>query len=250
MSQYGFYYDQTRCLACKACQIGCKIWNDDKRGDADINEPLSWINSRGETTRYITPGEYELNAPEGEGRENHAVIRKYHMKENWRRVTTMEFGDIPPNVDALHLSISCNHCDDPACVQVCPMGNISKEPKFGAVLAGGSCISCGKCNAACPWDAPQYYDPNYAAYAQSDPQRPLMKKCTMCYDRISVGLRPACVATCVGRALQWGPMDELKDEHPDYVTTCTGFASDNIDALGSSTKPNVIFKTRDLRVKV
>ncbi len=252
MSQHGFYFDQSRCFNCKACVFACKSWNDEKRGDVTINTPLSWLPDidQKEATKYVNPGEYEYNSPLGEGQINYAEYRKYHMKENWRRLTTTEFGITPPDVDALHVSISCNHCEDPACVRVCPMANILKEPDFGAVLVGKSCISCGKCSSACPWDAPQYYDSNYANYAQSDPKRPLMTKCTMCYDRISEGLRPACVVACLGRALEFGPIEELKAKHPDYVETVPGFPADTVEALGAKTKPSIIFKTRKLYVKL
>ena len=234
MSQYGFYFDQTRCFNCKSCIYACKSWNDERRGDAKINAPLSWLPDidNKEVTKYANPGDYELGSPLGEGQINYAEYRKYHMKENWRRLDTVEFGDVPPNVDAMHISVSCNHCEDPACVQVCPMGNITKEPKYGAVLAGDGCISCGKCASACPWGAPQFYDENYAAYSQTDPNRPLMTKCIMCYDRVEEGLRPACVAACIGRALEFGPMDELKQKHTGYSTTAVGFAADKVDTLG------------------
>ncbi len=250
MSQWGYYYDQTRCLNCKACVLACKSWNDDKRGDASINVSLGWlpdINGT-EVKKYANPSEYEA-LPGSTGEQNYAEYRKYYMKENWRRVTTTEYGDVAPNVDVLNISISCNHCADPVCVRVCPMGNISKESKFGAVLAGTSCISCGRCQAACPWDAPQFYDSNYASYAQTDPKRPRMTKCTMCYERINEGLKPACVAACVGRALECGPLDELKAKHPYAVPAVETFASDEIAETASKTGPSIIFKARAIKVK-
>ena len=45
MNQWGFYYDQTRCVSCKACTAACKSWNDDLRGDVNINASLSWLTS-------------------------------------------------------------------------------------------------------------------------------------------------------------------------------------------------------------
>ncbi len=252
MSQYGFYFDQTRCLSCKACQVGCKIWNEEKRGDAAFNAVLNWLPNQDvnekEVTKYANPKEYE-DLPGSTGVQNHAEYGKYHMKENWRRVTTTEYGDVLPNVDTLSMSVSCNHCADPACVKVCPMGNIYKESQFGAVLAGSSCISCGRCLSACPWDAPQFYDSNYATYAQSDPKRPKITKCTMCYERISIGRRPACVSACSGRALKFGPMDELKRDYPGYALTAPGFASDEL-LPGTKTNPSIIFKVRNLHIKV
>ncbi len=260
MSQWGFYFDQTRCYNCRACIAACKLWNEEKRGDAFTNINLGWLKdpkaepaadeNRGDNlaAKYVNPTEYELPAG-SEGQINFAEYRKYIMKENWRRVTTKEYGDMPPNVDALHLSLSCNHCADPACIRVCPMGNISKESKFGAVLVGSTCISCGRCKSACPWEAPQFYDSNFATYMQTDPKRPRMTKCTMCYERISEGLKPACVAACKNRALNCGPLGELKTKYPGFESTAANFASDEIQATGSKTNPSIIFKTRPVKVK-
>ena len=170
------------------------------------------------------------------------------MKEDWRRVTTVEYGTEPPNVDVLNLSLGCNHCDKPACVEVCPMQIIYKESEFGLVLVDNkNCISCGKCKDACPWDVPQFYNANFRDYAQDDPQRPKMTKCTMCLDRIREGLKPACVAACNSRALEGDTVDSLKGKYPNAVGTVETFSSDNVPTLGISTKPNIIFKPRTRR---
>lgn len=243
MSQWAYYYDQTRCLNCKACTFACKSWNEDKRGDANINVPLSWL----DTGKYDNPAEYE-DLPGSTGVQNYAEYRKYNMKEEWRRVTTVEYGVEPPNVDVLNLSIGCNHCDDPACIKVCPMQIIYKEPEHGVVLVDNTnCISCGKCKDACPWDAPQFYDASFRSYAEDDPARPKMTKCTMCVDRINEGLKPACVAACNGRALDCGSIDTIQSKYPNTVGTVENFPSDNVPILGISTKPNILFKPRTRR---
>ena len=175
MSQWGFYFNQDRCVNCKACTVACKSWNDDKRGDAAINVSLSWL----ETGKYANPSEYE-NLPGSTGRQNYAEFGKYHMKEFWRKVTKTEYGTVPPDVDVLGLSLGCNHCDKPACIDVCPMQIISKEPEYGVVLVDNTnCISCGKCKDACPWGSPQFYDPNFRKYTETDPNRPKMTKAAM-----------------------------------------------------------------------
>jgi anaerobic dimethyl sulfoxide reductase subunit B (iron-sulfur subunit) len=251
MTQWGFYYDQTRCVGCKGCMLACKNWNDERRGDYNINTDsmnpkVDWW----QEARYMVPvGEIDkksfyLNSI---GETNYEQNRKYYMKEEWRRVDLHEYSN-PLELNCT--SIACNHCEDPACMEACPMQIIFKEDKYGIVLVDNTdCISCGKCQDACPWGAPQFYDPNFRAYAQDDPNRPKMTKCTLCLDRIKEGLKPACVAGCLNRALDAGPIDELEDKWSTFgknVVEFTAmpeneFASDYVSSQNKSTKPNIIF---------
>lgn len=244
MEQWGFYFDQTRCVNCKACILACKSWNEDKRGDAALNPELTWLR----TDRYAEPAEYE-NLPGSTGELNFAEYSKYHMKENWRRVTTAEYGDAPPQVDILNLSISCNHCEDPACIKVCPMKHIKKDQDYGIVHIDHkrTCISCQRCKKACPWNSPQFYD-DVNKYKQNDPARPKMTKCDLCIERIKDGLKPACVASCPMRALDAGPMDELKQRYPEWTNKVENFHEGSLPELGIDTKPNIIFKKKARRV--
>jgi anaerobic dimethyl sulfoxide reductase subunit B (iron-sulfur subunit) len=245
MVQWGFYFDQTRCVNCKACVLACKAWNDDKRGDARINPRMGWL----VTGKYTEPAEYE-NLPGGTGEQNYEEYRRYQMKENWRRVSVVEYGDVPPDVDVLNLSLSCNHCDDPACGRSCPTGYIYKEPDYGVVLVDEEkeCLSCGRCNKACPWGSPQFYDNNFKKYGQKDPAKPRMTKCTLCIDRIKEGLKPACVAGCTMRALDAGPIDELKQNHPGWTAQVDNFLRVGTLSSETSTKPNIIFKKKIKRI--
>lgn len=238
MKQWGFYFDQSRCLACNACTIACKIWNEDHRGDAGLNPELSWLQSG----KYAEPAEYD-NLQGSTGEQNYAELRKYHMKENWRRVTATEYGDLPPAVDVLNLSLSCNHCTNPPCARVCPVRIISKDPDTGIVLVDTpKCVTCGACLRACPWKAPQFYLSKITGFEMSDPLRPKMTKCTLCIDRIKQGLKPACVAACQNRALDAGPVDELKAKYKDWTDKVDNFEQDK-DA-----GPNIIFKKKKLKV--
>ena len=245
LEQWGFYFDQTRCVNCKACVLACKSWNEDKRGDATYNPELTWL----DTGRYAEPAEYE-NLPGSSGEQNFKEYAKYHMKENWRRLYTTEYGNRPPDVDILNLSISCNHCEDPACIKACPLGYIYKESDFGIVKADPhkACIACQRCKQACPWNSPQYYDNNLEKYGPNHPCRPRMTKCDLCIDRIKEGLKPACVAGCIMRALDAGPMEELKQRYPEWTDEVENFKDGNLPELGISVKPNIIFKRKVKRV--
>ena len=100
------------------------------------------------------------------------------------------------------------------------------------------------CHYACPWNAPQYYNENFQSYTQDDPARPKMTKCTFCFDRISDGRRPACVAACLNRALDAGPIDELKSKYPHATVDATNFNPDQQALSGKPLHPNIIFKKK------
>lgn len=70
-----------------------------------------------------------------------------------------------------------------------------------------------------------------------DPKYPKMTKCDLCIDRIKMGLKPACVASCIGRALECGPIDELRKLHPGATIYALGFEPQN-------TEPSILFKSR------
>ncbi len=148
----------------------------------------------------------------------------------WRRVSSAEAGE-PPLTHVFNLSISCNHCDEPSCMAACPVGNIIKREEDGIVLPLDKCISCKRCKAACPYDAPQFA-------SMSPTELPTMEKCTFCVDRQQKGLRPACVVACPTRALDCGPEEEIVAKYGNVRQVEGGFADPAL------TKPNIIFKPR------
>ena len=184
MTQYAFFFDQSRCTNCHACSIACKDWN------------------------Y--------------GEE----IKSSYVK--WLRMMQWEKGTFP-QVEMHTLFATCYHCEEPICVDACPNHALFKEDQFGAVLLDENlCKGSRQCWVACPYGAPQYED--------NAPGTP-MSKCTMCYDKLIQGELPVCVAACPQRALDFGPLEEMKERYGDLQ------ALEDMPAA-SMVKPAVVFKPR------
>ena len=108
-----------------------------------------------------------------------------------------------PDVYSYYVSVSCNHCDDPACVKGCPTGAMAKREQDGLVVVDqGRCIGCRYCEMRCPYGAPQF-----------DPQKKVMSKCDGCFDLLEQGQEPVCVSACPQRALEFGPIEELRAKY-------------------------------------
>lgn len=124
----------------------------------------------------------------------------------WIRVYQWEKGAFP-DIDLRVLPIMCFHCEKPLCAESCPNQAISKEEKYGAVVVDPSkCTGERKCWEACPYGTPQF---------KSDADDEKMAKCNMCIDRLEEGLAPVCVLSCSLRALEFGPIDELREKYGD-----------------------------------
>jgi len=118
----------------------------------------------------------------------------------FRRVQYIEGGTYP-NVFAYKVNMSCNHCAEPACLPTCPTGALFKRKKDGIVdIDSTLCIGCRRCEAACPYGAPQF-----------DPIEKIVKKCNMCVDEIDAGRKPYCVMACMMRVLDIGPIEKIWD---------------------------------------
>ncbi|HET6278101.1 MAG TPA: 4Fe-4S dicluster domain-containing protein, partial [Candidatus Polarisedimenticolia bacterium] len=115
---------------------------------------------------------------------------------SWRRIDTYNEARHPA-APAWHLSLACNHCADAPCMSSCPALAIRRDSATGAVLIEqDSCIGCGYCVWACPYDAPRF-----------DAADGVMRKCTFCNHRLQEGLDPACVSHCPTGALGFGALD-------------------------------------------
>lgn len=184
MKQYGFYFDSERCTGCKTCELACKDYKD-----------------LGTEVNFRRIYEYAGG--------------------NW--VQDNE-GCFRQDVFAYYMSISCNHCEDPACTKVCPTGAMHKNADGFVVVNEQTCIGCRYCRMACPYDAPQY-----------DAQKGHMTKCDGCYSRVKEGQKPICVEACPLRALDFAPIEELRAKYGEQAS---------IAPLPPAefTKPNLVVK--------
>jgi formate dehydrogenase iron-sulfur subunit len=109
--------------------------------------------------------------------------------------------------------VSCMHCLEPSCVSACLVGGITKTPEGAVVYDPDKCIGCRYCMLACPFHIPRY------DWGETNP---LMKKCTMCFQRQAEGKVPACVDACPNEALRFGDRDELLREAHRLIATSWG----------------------------
>lgn len=159
MTQYAFYFDSTRCTGCRTCEMACKDYKDSSEG----------IHFR--KVYDYEGGTCELDAN----------------------------GICTSSAFVYHVSLGCQHCDDPACVQVCPTGAMHKDADTGIVsVDAGKCIGCGYCHMACPYNVPTV-----------DRTLGHSVKCDGCAERVAEGKNPICVDACPLRALEFGPVEEV-----------------------------------------
>lgn len=169
--------DESKCTACRACQVACKEWNQ---------------NSAVKTTNT---GSYENPPTLG--------------SDTWMRILFNEQYD-GGKMSWLFTKHQCMHCDDAACVDVCPPNATLHEEATlpdGTVLKRVAtnpdrCIGCNYCRVACPFDVPGY-----------DQKDKGIKRCTLCVDRVTNDVAgfntPACVKVCAPGTLTFGNRDEL-----------------------------------------
>jgi tetrathionate reductase subunit B len=137
-------------------------------------------------------------------------------------------------VDAYMLPRLCNHCDDPPCVPVCPVGATFKAAEGQVLVDGDRCVGCGYCVQACPYDA---------RFINAETRT--ADKCTFCAHRVSVGLLPACVETCVGGARIFGDLADPKSAVSKLVSEHA--ADVRVLKPEQATRPNVFYLGLDPR---
>jgi formate dehydrogenase beta subunit/formate dehydrogenase gamma subunit len=95
----------------------------------------------------------------------------------------------------------CMHCEDPGCLKACPAPGAIVQYENGIVdVNADRCIGCGLCATGCPFDVPRF-----------SARTGKMSKCTLCVDRVHVGLEPACIKACPTGCLQFGTKDDMRE---------------------------------------
>ncbi len=136
----------------------------------------------------------------------------------FNRVQTYEVGKFP-NTEVVYFPKSCMHCKNPPCVEVCPTSASYKREEDGIVLVNyNDCIGCKYCSWACPYGCREY-----------DDFEGVMKKCTLCVDRIynenlpEDERKPACVLACPSNARAFGDIDDPKSKAAEWISEGMGY---------------------------
>jgi anaerobic dimethyl sulfoxide reductase subunit B (iron-sulfur subunit) len=162
--QLGWFFDGAACNGCKVCLVACR----------DIKDNPVGVNFR-RVLHYS-----------GGGWDPHPTQPEVMVQ----------------NVYAYTVSMACNHCTDPVCLEVCPSGAIFKREEDGLVMIDKeTCLGCRLCET-CPYDAPQFNE-----------VLGVMTMCDGCHDLVEEGESPACVAACPQRALEFGDIEDFRADH-------------------------------------
>ncbi len=187
-TRYGMGIQIEKCIGCGRCVQACKIENDVPK------EPYyyrTWVE------RYIIKrdGDVLVQSKEGGALDVSSSVEERDILRSF----------FVPKL--------CNHCKNPPCAQVCPVG-ATFQTREGIVLVDANrCIGCSYCLQACPYGARYMH-----------PERHTADKCTLCYHRVTKGYQPACVEVCPTQARVFGklngsasPLTRLKQMNNTHV---------------------------------
>lgn len=106
-----------------------------------------------------------------------------------------------PDLKMSFLPRLCNHCENPPCVDVCPVDALEKREDGPVILDQETCYGCEICIDACPYGA-----------ILLDKEKGKAEKCNLCVDRIDRGLEPFCVICCEGQAIHFGDLNDPESD--------------------------------------
>lgn len=130
----------------------------------------------------------------------------------------------------------CNLCEASPCTQVCPVGATFDTPDGVVLVDPNYCIGCGFCIQACPYGC-----------RFLSPKTRTAEKCTLCYHRITRGLKPACVEICPTQARVFGDLMNPLPDDPLQAFVQKNKVNTLKPYLG--TKPRVFYANLDKEVR-
>ncbi|MFG2683591.1 4Fe-4S dicluster domain-containing protein [Streptomyces sp. NPDC048392] len=222
----GFFTDTSVCIGCKACEVACKEWNAVPEDGLELTG-MSYDNTQGlgaDTWRHVAFIEQRKPLGGQEPGVDHSGFDVFDAARNLGTSSSSPgpgstapapqsapagapSGEISPlspdgrtELRWLMASDVCKHCTHAACLDVCPTGSLFRT-EFGTVVVQEDiCNGCGYCVPACPYGVIDQRKEDGRVW-----------KCTLCYDRLGVGMEPACAKACPTESIQFGPLDELRE---------------------------------------
>jgi len=125
----------------------------------------------------------------------------------WTLMRFTEYENPKRDLEWLIRKDGCMHCADPGCLKACPAPGAIVQYANGIVdFQEENCIGCGNCVTGCPFDIPRVSKRDHKAY-----------KCTLCSDRVSVGMEPACIKACPTGALVFGTKEDMQEHAAERI---------------------------------
>jgi formate dehydrogenase iron-sulfur subunit len=128
-------------------------------------------------------------------------------ENSWTVMRFTEYEEENGRLEWLIRKDGCMHCADPGCLKACPAPGAIVQYSNGIVdFVEENCIGCGSCVTGCPFNVPRISKKDNKAY-----------KCTLCSDRVSVGLEPACVKVCPTGAITFGSKEDMIEHAEERI---------------------------------
>jgi len=190
--------DTTTCIGCKACEVACVEWNDlhlePQYGERVLNSYQTMPEMTPSYWNLIKFNEIEVDA---QRQPSHAAAGVGFLP------SAFATGEVAPPGESVMLLMRkdmCMHCAEPGCMIACPAEGAIVQYTNGIVdFQQEHCIGCGYCMTGCPFNIPKFEEKSERVF-----------KCTMCSDRVSNGLGPACVKACPTGCLEFGTKKEMR----------------------------------------